>query len=125
MFSGQSEELLQSGWVAERFGAAAVGHGECPAQVPAGQARCEIAPLEKLVEESGVETVTSANRVNHGYGYGGCAESAPVPKRNGSSVAHFDDDGIHLLCKPRESGFHVVSPEIFMASRWFGRRMST
>jgi len=48
---------LHSSCVAERFRTATVGGGECSAQVAVGQARREIRPSEKLVEEPGVEAV--------------------------------------------------------------------
>ena len=73
----QSEKFLHSGCVAERFRAATVGGGERSAQVSVGQARREIRPSKKLVEEPGVEAVPCANRIDDRYRHGGCAESVP------------------------------------------------
>jgi len=57
MFLRPSKKFLHSSCVAERFRTATVGGGECSAQVAVGQARREIRPSEKLVEEPGVEAV--------------------------------------------------------------------
>src|SRR5713226_1607455 len=104
-----AEKFLHSGFVAERFRAATVGGGECSAQISVGQARREIRSAQKLVEQPGVEAVTCANQIDDRYRHGGCAESVPIPNSNGAAGAQFDHDGFHLLCEPRERGFHVVS----------------
>src|ERR1035438_871894 len=105
-----AEKFLHSGCVAERFRAATVGGGECTTQVSVGQARREIRPAQKLVEEPGIEAVTCANRVDNRYWHGGCAESVTIPNSNSAAGAHFNHDGFHLLCQSRKRGFQVVSP---------------
>src|ERR1035441_6066249 len=105
-----AEKFSHSRCVAERFRAATVGGGECSAKVSVDQASREIRSAQKLVEEPGVEAVTCANRIDDRYRHGGCAESVPIPNSKGSTGAHFDHDGFHLLGEPGERGFHVVSP---------------
>src|ERR1035437_2293110 len=105
-----AEKFSHSRCVAERFRAATVGGGECSAKVSVDQASREIRSAQKLVEEPGVEAVTCANRIDDRYRHGGGAESVPIPNSKGSTGAHFDHDGFHLLGEPGERGFHVVSP---------------
>ncbi len=105
-----TKKFLQSESVAECFGAPTGSDGEGSAQVSVCHARPQIRSTQELVEESGVEAITRADRIDDSYRYRGRAVSVPIPNRNGAAGAHFDRDRSHLLCEPRKSGFYVVSP---------------
>ena len=125
MFLRLSKKFLHSGCVAKRFRTATAGGGECSAPVSVGQARREIRPSEKLVEEPGVEAVTCANRIDDHYRHGGCAESRPFRIAR-APLAPILTTMVSTICANRESAVSKSSArDIFIASRSFGSRIST
>ena len=92
-----AEKFLHSGCIAECFRSTTVSGRECSTQVSIGQARGEICSSENLVEESGVEAIPRANRIDDGNWHGGRAEPVAILNSNGPVGSHLDHDGLYHL----------------------------